>query len=292
MRVSLPLLLTLAACSSQPADNVVSAAEEFDPAPVEQATPVAKAEPAPAMTPAPLNPPAPGEPGGLDNDTTPVSEAPFTEDSAQGAANVVQTYYALLEAGKYGQAYRLWEPGAAGMNARAFAASFARYSEYHANIGAPGRIDAGAGQRYVTVPVQVYGRLKDGARPFNMRGSVTLHRTGDVDGATAEQRRWRIRSTDIKPRLGEATPAPQPTEDNRSTARYRCMDGARLVARFDPDNDRVTVLRGGKALATLRGERVASGIRYTAKGYELRGKGSDMTFTAPGQPPIACTAIR
>jgi membrane-bound inhibitor of C-type lysozyme len=292
MRVSLPLLLTLAACSSQPADNVVSAAEEFDPAPVEQATPVAKAEPAPAMTPAPLNPPAPGEPGGLDNDTTPVSEAPFTEDSAQGAANVVQTYYALLEAGKYGQAYRLWEPGAAGMNARAFAASFARYSEYHANIGAPGRIDAGAGQRYVTVPVQVYGRLKDGARPFNMRGSVTLHRTGDVDGATAEQRRWRIRSTDIKPRLGEATPAPQPTEDNRSTARYRCMDGARLVARFDPNNDRVTVLRGGKALATLRGERVASGIRYTAKGYELRGKGSDMTFTAPGQPPIACTAIR
>jgi membrane-bound inhibitor of C-type lysozyme len=292
MRVSLPLLLTLAACSSQPADNVVSAAEEFDPAPVEQATPVAKAEPAPAMTPAPLNPPAPGEPGGLDNDTTPVSEAPFTEDSAQGAANVVQTYYALLEAGKYGQAYRLWEPGAAGMNARAFAASFARYSEYHANIGAPGRIDAGAGQRYVTVPVQVYGRLKEGARPFNMRGSVTLHRTGDVDGATAEQRRWRIRSTDIKPRLGEATPAPQPTEDNRSTARYRCMDGARLVARFDPDNDRVTVLRGGKALATLRGERVASGIRYTAKGYELRGKGSDMTFTAPGQPPIACTAIR
>ena len=292
MRLSLPLLLTLAACSSQPAENVVSAADEFDPAPVERATPVAKAEPVPAATPAPLNPPAPGEPGGLDNDTTRVSEAPFTEDSAQGAANVVQTYYALLEAGKYGQAYRLWEPGTAGMTAGAFASSFARYSEYHANIGAPGRIDAGAGQRYVTVPVQVYGRLKEGARPFNMRGSVTLHRTGDIDGATAEQRRWRIRSTDIKPRPGEATPSPQPTEDNRSTARYRCIDGSRLVARFDPDNDRVTVSRGGKALATLRGERVASGIRYATKGYDLRGKGDAMTFTAPGQPPIACTVIR
>ncbi|HWU95875.1 MAG TPA: MliC family protein, partial [Sphingomonas sp.] len=242
--------------------------------------------------PAPLNPPAPGEPGGLDNDTTPVNEAPFTEDSAQGAANVVQTYYALLEQGKYGQAYRLWEPGAAGMNAKAFAASFAPYSEYHANIGAPGRIDAGAGQRYVTVPVQVYGRLKQGARPFNMRGSVTLHRAGDIDGATAEQRRWRIRSADVKPGPGEATPSPVPTGDNRSTARYRCMDGSRLVARFDPDNDRVTVSRGGNALATLRGQRVASESRYAAKGYELRGKGSDMTFTAPGQPPIACTAIR
>jgi phosphomannomutase len=90
----------------------------------------------------------------------------------------------------------------------------------------------------------------------------------------------------------EATPSPTPTEDNRSTARYRCMDGSRLVARFDPDNDRVTVSRGGKALATLRGQRVASGISYTAKGYELRGKGNDLTFTAPDQPPIACAAIR
>jgi membrane-bound inhibitor of C-type lysozyme len=289
MRLFPPLLLTLAACSSQPAENVAVPANEAAALP-DEATPSPSTPE--AATPAPLNPPAPGEPGGLDNDTTPVSEAPFTEDSAQGAANVVQTYYALLEQAKYGQAYRLWEPGAAGMDAGAFAASFARYSEYHANIGAPGRIDAGAGQRYVTVPVQVYGRLKQGARPFNMRGSVTLHRAGDIDGATAEQRRWRIRSADIEPSPGEAVPSPVPTEDNRSTARYRCMDGSRLVARFDPDNDRVTVSRGGKTLATLRGQRVASGIRYTAKGYELRGKGDDMTFTAPGQPPIACTAIR
>lgn len=287
MRLSLPLLLTLAACSAQPAENVAAPANDVAALPVGGAAPDAPA----AAPPAPLNPPAPGAPGGLDNDTTPVNEAPFTDDSAQGAAKVVQTYYALLEAEKYGQAWRLWEPGAAGMDARAFAASFGRYSEYHANIGAPGKIEAGAGQRHVTVPVQVYGRLKQGARPFNMRGSVTLHRVGDVDGASAEQRRWRIRSTDIKPRP-EATPAPQPTKDNRSTARYRCMDGSRLVARFDPDRDRVTVSRGGKPLATLRGERVASGIHYTAKGYELRGKGDAMTFTAPGLPPIACTAIR
>ena len=294
MRPYLPLFLSLAACSSQPGENGAignsAPAENTIAALPTESTPVADA--APSATPAPLNPPAPGEPGGLDDDKTPVSEAPFPEDSAQGAANVVQTYYALLEAGKYGQAYRLWEPGTAGMDARAFAASFDRYSEYHANIGAPGRIDAGAGQRYVTVPVQVYGRLEQGAREFNMRGSVTLHRAGDVDGASAEQRRWRIRSSDIKPRAGEASPSPASTEDNRSTARYRCMDGSRLVARFDPDQDRVTVLRGGKALATLRGQRAASGIHYAAGGYALRGKGNAMTFTAPGLPPIACTVIR
>jgi hypothetical protein len=159
-------------------------------------------EAAATSTPAPLNPPGPGEPGGLDNDMTPVSEAPFAPDSAQGAANVVQTYYALIEEGKYAQAYQLWEPGAAGMSAEAFAASFAGYSEVHANIGAPDDIDAGAGQRHVTVPVQFYGRRKDGGKPFNLRGSLTLHRSV-VDGATPEQKAWRISGADLKP-LGKA----------------------------------------------------------------------------------------
>ncbi|WP_404368362.1 hypothetical protein AB5I39_14605 [Sphingomonas sp. MMS24-J45] len=140
---------------------------------------------------APLDPPAPGTPGGLPDDRTPISEAPFTPDSAQGAANVVQSYYALIEAGKYRQAYALRDDGGTG-TAAAFAADFARYSEYHANVGAPGAIDAGAGQRNVTVPVQVYARLKQGGAPAYQIGSVTLHRT-EVDGATAEQRRWRIR---------------------------------------------------------------------------------------------------
>lgn len=151
-------------------------------------------------SPAPATPSAPGSPGGLADDRTPVSEAPFAPDSAQGAADVVQRYYAFLEARDYAQAWALWSDGgkASGMSAEAFAASFAKYGEYHADIGAPGDIDAGAGQRYGTVPVVVYGKLKDG-RPFNMKGDVTLHRT-EADGATEAQRRWHIRSADIKPR--------------------------------------------------------------------------------------------
>jgi membrane-bound inhibitor of C-type lysozyme len=311
MRLFLPLAAcALAACSTQPADNMAAANVEAADGesnsagvalPDDKTGEAAQTAPA-APIPQTVTPPAPGEPGGLPDDRTPVSEAPFTEDSAQGAANVVQTYYALLEAGKYRDAWLLWRNRgqASGMSAQAFAASFAKYSEYHAAVGAPGRIDAGAGQRYVTVPVQVYGRLKAGNRPFNLLGSATLRRAGDVDGATAEQRRWRIESIDVKPR-GEAKPSPsakpspaprtEDIADNRSTARYRCMDGSRLVAAFDPDNDRVTVSRGGKKLATLRGERAGSGIRYVAKGYELRGKGADMTFTALGQPPIACRVI-
>ncbi|QNA84902.1 hypothetical protein G4G27_13515 [Sphingomonas sp. So64.6b] len=217
--IALPLLLTACAPDSETtnADIDINAAATLaqnsidsyaansagqDAAPLPGSTPEPLPTPAPSSSPEPLNPPAPGTPGGLPDDRTPVSEAPFTPDSAQGAANVVQTYYALLGEKKYRRAWALWDNGGkdSGMSAEAFAASFDKYSEYHANIGAPGAIDAGAGQRYVTVPVQVYGRLKQGARPVYMIGSVTLHRTGDIDGATPAQKSWHIRSSDIKPR--------------------------------------------------------------------------------------------
>lgn len=149
----------------------------------------------------PLDPPAPGTPGGLPDDRTPVSEARFTPDSAQGAANVVQTYYAFLGSRRFPEARALVQSGSkiAERDVAAFAATFDRYSEYHANVGAPGRIDAGAGQRYVTVPVQVYARLKADRAPVYSIGTVTLHRAGDIDGATAEQRKWKISDIALKP---------------------------------------------------------------------------------------------
>jgi membrane-bound inhibitor of C-type lysozyme len=307
MRLALPLaMLAIAGCSQQNTDNQAAntsvaipdngiAAESGATVAAAANTPAAVPSDAPSRAPTyAATPIPPGQPGGLPDDRTPVSEAPFTEDSAQGAANVVQTYYALLESGRYAQAYRLWAPGRAGMSAGDFAKSFARYSEYHAQVGAPGRTEGAAGSRYVSVPVQVYGMPKGGGAQFNLLGSVSLRRAGEVDGATPEQRRWHLYSIDLKPSRGSAGAVPGKTEDvadNRSTARYRCMDGSRLEGRFDPDNNRVTVLRGGKVLATLAGQRSASGIRYAAKGYELRAKGRAMTFTAPGEPPIACQAI-
>ena len=140
-----------------------------------------------AAPPRPLEPPAPGEPGGLPDDRTSVSEARFTAESAQGAANVLQTYYALIEAGKYAAAFRLREPSK-GVTLDRFAASFDRFSEYHANVGAPSEPQGAAGSLYVEVPVQLYGRLKDG-RPFSNAGTVTLRRSNNVPGGSRE---WRI----------------------------------------------------------------------------------------------------
>jgi hypothetical protein len=198
MRLTPALLAacSLAACSSglpPAADNTTNAASTAE---INQTAPAATEQAAGNAQLEPLNPPAPGQPGGLPDDRTPVSEAKFTPDSAQGAANVVQTYYALIESGRTDQAWALWSDGgkASGGDAKAFAARFAPYSEYHANVGAPGEIESGAGQRYVTVPVQVYARVKATGKPFYQLGEVTLHRAGDIDGATAEQKAWHIRA--------------------------------------------------------------------------------------------------
>ncbi|MDG2533276.1 MliC family protein [Sphingomonas sp. HITSZ_GF] len=280
MRLPLIALFALGACTSQPPAANVTQSEETNitddasPAPLDK-RPI-KADATPAATPAP----APAKTPDV------VSEAPFSEDSAQGAANVVQTYYALIEAGKYGQAYALWSPGAAGMPREAFAASFAKYRDYHAEIGAPSAIEGAAGSRYVTVPVRAYGNLKAGG-PFNLRGSVTLRRAA-VDGATPEQRRWHISGSDLKPRPGEVPPA---TVDNRSQARFRCIDGVRIVARFDPDKGQVMLVRAGRTMV-LQQQRMASGIRYSNGRVTFQGKGDNMTFEALGQPPVVCAVIR
>ena len=98
-----------------------------------------------------VTPPPPGSPGGLPDDRTPVSEAGFTPQSAQGAANVVQTYFALVADKKYPEAWALWSDGgkASGMAAKDFAASFDKYESYNAQIGAPGEIEGAAGSLYV-----------------------------------------------------------------------------------------------------------------------------------------------
>ena len=137
----------------------------------------------------PVEPPPPGSPGGLPDDRTPVSEAPFTATSAQGAANVVQTYFALLET------RRTHDAAALRLDGKVF--DLTPYASYHAQVGAPGVVEGAAGSLYVSVPVVIYGRLANGG-PLHQSGEAVLRRVNDVPGATAEQRRWRIERFDLK----------------------------------------------------------------------------------------------
>lgn len=132
------------------------------------------------------------------------------EPTAEDAARVLRDYFAAIGDRRYGDAWRLWGGGgqASGLSQTAFARSFAEYADYRAAIGAPGRIDAGAGQRYIQIPVRVTGRRRDGT-PISLAGPVTLHRTGDIDGATAEQRAWRISDSSLTPRPASDPIVPQ-----------------------------------------------------------------------------------
>jgi membrane-bound inhibitor of C-type lysozyme len=154
-----------------------------------------------STTPLPaVEPPAPGSPGGLPDDRTPISEAPFTPTSAQGAANVVQTYYAHIGKKDYASAWKLWRgEGAASNQSQAeFTQGCARYAAYNAQIGAPGLTDGAAGSLYIEVPVVIYGRMMNGAE-VRQSGKVVLKRINDVPGSTVEERLWGISQIELKP---------------------------------------------------------------------------------------------
>ena len=144
----------------------------------------------------------PGEPGGLPDDRNLVEEGPIDPKSAQGAGQVLQSYAALLEQGRFAEARRLWsdEGRASGMSDRQFADAFGKYSEIHAEIGAPGQMEGAAGSAYVDIPLRFYGKLMSGAS-FSSVGKATLRRVNDVPGSTEEQRRWHISRVEVQPPL-------------------------------------------------------------------------------------------
>lgn len=162
----------------------------------------------------PLTPPEPGTPGGLPDDRTPLEEGAIDPDSAQGAAQVVQGYYGLLEEKRFEDAQDLWNPTSAiGQQDDAhFAARFRGFSEIHANIGAPSAPEGAAGSLYVSVPVQIYGRLAANGKPWYALRQVVLRRVNDVPASTAEQRRWHIE------RIGSYTPPVVDAADNGAEA--------------------------------------------------------------------------
>lgn len=124
--------------------------------------------------------------------------APPAEPTPEDAVGIVRAYYAAIGAGQYASAYALWSDGgsASGQSADQFAAGFAGTAQVVVEPGAPSRVDAAAGSRYVEVPVSIRATRDDGS-VHRYVGSYTLRRAV-VDGATAEQRAWRIASADIR----------------------------------------------------------------------------------------------
>lgn len=134
-----------------------------------------------------MSPPSPGTDPSMSGEPTP-----------QDAVAVVRDYYAAINDGSYGRAYALWSDGgnASGQTPQQFADGFVETSGISVQIESPGRVDAAAGSRYIEIPVAVDATHRDGSvRRFV--GTYTLRRAV-ADGASAEQRQWRITSADMR----------------------------------------------------------------------------------------------
>lgn len=120
------------------------------------------------------------------------------EPTVQDAVAVVRDYYGAINARAYARAFALWSDGgrASGQSPQQFAAGFAETTGVSVEIMAPGRIGAAAGSHFVEVPV-AYTAIRSDGTQHKYVGAYTLRRAV-VDGATAEQRAWRIASADIR----------------------------------------------------------------------------------------------
>src|SRR3954452_11157266 len=94
----------------------------------------------------------------------PAAETGEEKREADGAADVLRHYYALIEAGRYDDAWAMRTSGR-GTDAKAFAAHFKAYESYHSQVGTPSEPVASQGWTYVEVPVMTTGRFL-GGKPF------------------------------------------------------------------------------------------------------------------------------
>ncbi|MCL6683228.1 hypothetical protein [Sphingomonas alba] len=201
MKRSAAIAILLAACSQQnqqPTNNTGQPVEQAD------ANGVAPAAIANESTP----PPVSAQPDEATNASVPPpphvdpnAPPPADEKSALGAARRLQEYCDAVATKRYRDAYSYWGDGGkrSGLTFEQFRASFAKYGAYDCHIGKPGDSEGAAGSIYITVPLQVTGALTKGGG-FVLEGPITMRRVNDVDGSSAEQRRWHIESSGLKPR--------------------------------------------------------------------------------------------
>jgi hypothetical protein len=121
------------------------------------------------------------------------TEAP---DTASALA-VLNAYYDAINRKDYPRAYSLWGSNgeASGKTLAQFSSGFARTESVELTLGEPGAIEGAAGSRYIEIPVTMNARLSDGTNQ-HFSGTYTLRRSV-VDGATPEQRQWRIYTAHI-----------------------------------------------------------------------------------------------
>jgi hypothetical protein len=121
-----------------------------------------------------------------------------SSDTAAAAGAVLRRYYDAVARHDYATAYALWSDGgrSSGQTLEAFMRGYADTDTASVELGAAGPIEGAAGSRYIEIPVEVRARTRAGAAQ-RFTGSYVLRRAV-VDGATPEQRSWRIASARLR----------------------------------------------------------------------------------------------
>jgi hypothetical protein len=131
---------------------------------------------------------------GEDADTTP--ECALSPIGREAAADLVQRFYAAVNAHDYASAWTLWGPdGNPDQTLQAFAAGYRDTRRTHVEIGKVSDVEGGAGSLYVTVPVTVDAELADGSRQ-RFVGSYDLRQ---INRGMGRSQGWHIMAARLKP---------------------------------------------------------------------------------------------
>ena len=164
--------------------------EQPEPQPVQTALPVPA--PSPTVSALPSETPMPEASASA---STAVAARPALDFGAlserKSPERVLRFYADALHARDWRAAARAWGRGA-GVNAATLKAAYDRPDPPSLEVG-KGEGDAGAGSLFYEAPVV----LRFGAGARAERGTLTLRRVNDVDGATPDQLRWHIERSTI-----------------------------------------------------------------------------------------------
>jgi hypothetical protein len=129
--------------------------------------------------------------------SAPQSQARAAENAA--ATDVLRGYYAALEARDFKAAYAAWSDHgkASKQSFAAFQAGFASTRTTRVTVDQPGEIEGAAGSLYISIPVTVHAERVDGTSQ-TFSGSYVLRRVNDVEGSSADDRRWHIHSASLR----------------------------------------------------------------------------------------------
>jgi len=119
------------------------------------------------------------------------------EPTPADAVAVIRDYYRAIDGLDYAHAWSLWSDGgrSSGQSPQQFADGFSNTAHVSVDAGQPGDMEGAAGSRFIQVPVTIEALKRDGGTQ-RYAGTYTLRRAV-VDGATPEQRAWRIASASL-----------------------------------------------------------------------------------------------